>query len=415
MDSRLLWLALAAFVGGTEGGLIAGLLPSISQDMGVSIGQAGLLVLAHALAYAIGTPLVAVLLGSFGRRRILAGAELGLAVCALLMAIAPQLEVMLGVRALLAVCAGTFTGTAMATAAMLAPPGQRGRAIQIITLGQSLAVLMGVPLGAWLATQFSWRINYAAIAAMAAAASLALYLKLPRGMPGDTQSMRDRVRVLANPGVLKALGSTTLFMGGAAAVMIYIAAVMTGAGIGLASLPIVLFANGLGAVGSSMSAGRIADRLGSRRTIILAASVVIAALLCFVALPHLPLGLRLPVLFVTFSLLGYVGWGYWISSSSQMAQLAPTSVPVAISLNMAALNIGMATAAAAGGLIVDTWGGNLLAIAAIPMVVGALLIWLSVPAGDAADTESAREAAEAAVVKVGATLPGSIPGPQQRP
>ena len=416
MDSRLLWLALAAFVGGTEGGLVAGLLPSISQEMGVSIGQAGLLVLAHALAYAIGTPMVAVLLGGVGRRRILAGAEAGLAVCALLLALAPAFELMIGLRAALAVCAGTFTGTAMATAAMLAPRGQRGRAIQIITMGQSLAVLMGVPLGAWLATQFSWRINYAAIAGMAAAASLALYIKLPRGMPGDTQSMRDRIRVLGNPGVLPALGATLIFMGGGAAVMIYIAAVMTGAGISHNFLPLVLLANGVGAVGSSMSAGRIADRLGSRRTIILAGGVVVAALLSLAALPYLPEASRLPVLMITFGIQGYIGWGYWIAGSSQMAQLAPSSVPVAISLNMAAMNIGMAMAAAIGGLVVDTWDGNILAIAGVPVVGLAMLIWMTaVPAGDATDTESAREAAEDAAVKVGATPPAPMPGPQHKP
>jgi predicted MFS family arabinose efflux permease len=323
---------------------------------------------------------------------------------------------MIGVRALLAVCAGTFTGTAMATAAMIAPPGQRGRAIQIITMGQSLAVLLGVPLGAWLATRISWRVDYGVIAAMAAAASLALYLKLPRGMPGDTQTMRERVRVLRNPGVVPAILSTLLFMCGAALVMIYIAAVMAGAGMSLDVLPIVLLANGLGAVGSSLSAGQIADRLGSRRTIAIAAFVVMGTLLSFAALPHLPEPARLPVLLVAFGLQGYVGWGYWIANSSQMAQLAPSSVPVAISLNMAAMNIGMAIAAAAGGFVVDRWGGNTLAIAGVPIVAVALLIWLAkVPAGDPAETESAREAAEQAVVAVGAAPPSPMPGPELKP
>src|SRR5690606_17852272 len=126
MDSRLFWLALAAAVGAVEGGLIAGLLPLISEDMGVTLGQAGLLVLGYSLAYAIGTPLLAVLLGGVGRRRILAGAEFGLAVCALMMALMPLFEGLVAIRTLLAVAAGTFTGTAMATAAMIAPLGQRG-------------------------------------------------------------------------------------------------------------------------------------------------------------------------------------------------------------------------------------------------------------------------------------------------
>ena len=73
MDSRLLWLAPAAFVGAVEGGLIAGLLPLISTDMDVGIGQAGLL-LGYSLAYAVGTQLLAVLLGGIGQA---AGAGFG--------------------------------------------------------------------------------------------------------------------------------------------------------------------------------------------------------------------------------------------------------------------------------------------------------------------------------------------------
>ena len=231
MDSRLVWLALAAFVGAVEGGSIAGLLPLISRDMGVTIGQAGWLVLGYSLAYAIGTPLIAVLLGGIGRRRILAGSEFGLAVCALLMAVTPFFEGLVAIRTLLAVAAGTFTGTAMATAAMIAPPGQRGRYMQVVSVGQSMAALVGVPLGAWVAAEFSWRLNYAAIAAMAAAVALALYLRLPKGMPGDTQTMRDRIRVLRNPGMVPALISTLLLMIGATPLMIYIGAIMQSAGV----------------------------------------------------------------------------------------------------------------------------------------------------------------------------------------
>jgi predicted MFS family arabinose efflux permease len=377
MDSRLVWLALAAFVGATEGGSIAGLLPFIAAETGVSIGQAGLLIFGYSLAYAVGPPLLAVMLGGVGRRRILGWAEFALAACALLIALTPLFEGLVGARMLLAVAAGTFTGTAMATAAMIAAPGQRGRALQTVSLGQSLAGLVGVPLAVFAAAHFGWRANYAAIALMAAAAALALYLGLPRGMHGDTQTMRDRIRVLGNPGVLPALLVTLLMMTGATPVMVYVAAVMAEAGIGLAYLPLVLLASGVGAVATSMTAGRLADRLGNRRAVIAALSVVIAGLGGFVALPHLPTGLHLPVLLALFTVQSYVGWGYWIAHSSQMAHLAPSSVPVAISLNMSAMNIGMAIAAAAGGFVVDTWGASALPLAGLPVVVAALVLWVA--------------------------------------
>ena len=378
MDSRLFWLALAAFVGATEGGLIAGVLPSISEDMGVTIGQAGLIMVGYALAYAIGTPLLAVVLGGVGRRRILAWSELGLAVCALLIALAPVFPMIVGLRTVLAVCAGTFTGTAMATAAMIAPQGQRGRALQIVTMGQSLAVLVGVPIGAYVAAHYSWRFNYGAIAAMAAAASLALYLRLPKGMHGDTQTMRDRLRVLRNPGVLPALLVTLLYIGGSFPLGIYVGALMSQNGLGLDALPIVLLGSGVGALFASLTAGRIADALGNRLTVIVSTLVLIIGMGGYALLPVLPVEGRLPLLLGIVAVQGYVGWGYWIAHCSQMAHLAPSSVPVAISLDMAALNIGMALAAAAGGIVVDRWGANALAYAGAPFAILALIVWLSI-------------------------------------
>lgn len=376
MDSRLVWLSLAAFVGATEGGLIAGLLPSISEETGVSVGQAGLMVLGYSLSYAIGTPLLAVLLGGIGRRRILAGAELGLAVCAVLLAITPWFEALVAIRTVLAVAAGTFTGTAMATAAMIAAPGQRGRAMQVISIGQSLAALVGVPVGAYVAAQFSWRLDYAAIAAMAAAASLALFLRLPRGMPGDAQTMRERVRVLRNPGMAPALLATLLFMVGALPVTIYIGAVTGEAGIDRAWLPAVFFASGLGALACSVSAGRIADRIGNRRAVIVASLLTLAVLAAFAALPHLPADLRLGVLLAAVGVQAYVIWASSLAVTSEMAHLAPSSVPVAITLNMAAFNIGMAIAAAAGGLVADRLGADMLPVAGAPFVVLSVAIWL---------------------------------------
>jgi predicted MFS family arabinose efflux permease len=379
MDSRLFWLALAAFVGSTEGGLISGLLPAIGAEMNVTPGQTGQAVLGYSLAYAIGTPILSVLLGGVGRRRVLAGGELTLAVCALLIAVSPFFVWLVGARTLLAVGAGLFTATALATAAMIAPPGQRGRALQVVSMGQSLAVLIGVPVGAYVGTNFSWRIDYFAIAIAAFAAAIALYLRLPKGMPGDEQSLMDRARVLGNRGVLPALLTTLLFMVAAYPPIVFIGPVMTGAGIGLEFLPLPLLANGIGAVLASATAGQLADRMGNRAAIALSSVVMIAALAVFIPLPSLPVELRAPTLFVAFGVLGYLGWGYWIAHCSEMAHLAPSSVPVAISLDLTALNIGVAIAAAVGGAIVDGWGANVLGLACVPLAVAALVVGLMTP------------------------------------
>ncbi len=381
MDTRLFWLALAAFVGAIEGGLIAGILPLISADLGVSLGQAGLLVLFYSLAYAFGPPLLALLLGGVGRRRILAGAEFGLALCALLMVLMPFFEGLVIIRTVLAVVAGTYTGTAMATAAMLAPPGQRGRYMQVISMGQAIAALAGVPLGALLAVNFGWRVEYIALAVMAGLAALALYLKLPRGMRGDQMSIGERIRVLRNPAIGMALLSTLVFMIGSSPLIVYISALMTAVGVGYDALPLVLLSGGIGAIACSATAGRMSDRFGSRRTASFAGLAVIAVMAIFVALPVVPPHLSLPAMMLTVGAQGFVVRTYSIAVASHMAQLAPGAVPVAISLNMSAFMIGMAVAAALGGVVLDGYGAIMLPMIGGPLVALSLVIWRMVPEG----------------------------------
>ncbi len=382
LDARLFWLSLAAFVGAIEGGLIAGILPLISADLGVTLGQAGMLVLFYSLAYAFGPPLLALLLGGVGRRRILAWSEFGLAVCALGMVLMPFFEGLVIIRTLLAVVAGTYTGTAMATAAMLAPPGQRGRYMQVISMGQAIASLAGVPLGALLAAHLGWRMEYVALAIMASLAALFLYTRLPRGMPGDAMSIGERLRLLRNPAMGTALLSTLVFMIGSAPLMVYIAALLTATGIGYDALPLVLLAGGIGAIACSATAGRMSDRFGSRRTATISGLAVIVVMAVFVALPHLPPDLALPAMMLTVGAQGFVVRTYSIAVASHMAQIAPGAVPVAISLNMSAFMIGMAVAAAVGGILLDSFGAIALPVVGMPLIALALLIWRRVPEGE---------------------------------
>ena len=55
LSSRL-WLTLGAFAIGTEGFMIAGLLPALARDLNVGLPAAGHLVTAFSLAHAVGAP-----------------------------------------------------------------------------------------------------------------------------------------------------------------------------------------------------------------------------------------------------------------------------------------------------------------------------------------------------------------------
>lgn len=84
MDKRIMLLSLASFAIGTEGFMIAGILPALARDFNVSLSAAGQLVTIFSLVYAIGSPVLATLTRRWDRKRVLIAAILVSAAAALL-------------------------------------------------------------------------------------------------------------------------------------------------------------------------------------------------------------------------------------------------------------------------------------------------------------------------------------------
>ncbi len=126
MDRRLIWLALGAFAIGAEGFVISTLLPSIAADTGATISQAGYLVVAYALAYAVGAPVLATVTGAGKRRNVLVAAALVFALGAVGAALTTGYLALLVARVLMAAMAGLYAATAQATAGLDVGTGASG-------------------------------------------------------------------------------------------------------------------------------------------------------------------------------------------------------------------------------------------------------------------------------------------------
>jgi predicted MFS family arabinose efflux permease len=100
-----------------------------------------------------------------------------------------------------------------------------------------------------------------------------------------------------------------------------------------------------------------------------------AATLCFfVGLPVLPAGVALFALLLTMGILGFIGWSYWAAHSSLLAGLAGPSAPLAIALNLTALNIGVALCALIGGAALDRFGPSSVLLVALLFALLALAL-----------------------------------------
>lgn len=120
MDTRLPWFVLTGFIGGTDSLVIGSLLPSISAELGITVGEAGYVALTYAIVYAIGAPILATLFGNIEGRKVLIAAELTFAVGSVLMVLAPTLPLLIAARGQ-ARC-GMFSAMALTTAVAMSPP-----------------------------------------------------------------------------------------------------------------------------------------------------------------------------------------------------------------------------------------------------------------------------------------------------
>ncbi|PSH67710.1 MFS transporter [Phyllobacterium brassicacearum] len=353
MDIRLVGLALGAFAIGIEGFVVASLLPQIAGDTGVTLVEAGYLVVTYAFAYAIGAPVVAALTGALDRRVVLVGSTFVFVAGALLAAVSPSYPLLMAARLLIAVVAGLYAATAQATAVAISEPHHRARAIAAIVGGTTLAVAFGAPLGAFISAFAGWRGTYLFIALVGGLATLAVWFVLPRGLYADRLTIAQRLGVIRHPGLMPALLTMLLYMTGPFAVYTYIAAVaVDGTGLSRSLLPVVLLAFGIGAAIGNVLGGQLSDRFGATRTVILA-SVLNAVLLMSVSwIMTLPNDVAGPSLIATMVIWGVIAWMFPPAQASRVLAIAPESAPLALSLNYSALYLGVAFGSMIGGQII---------------------------------------------------------------
>jgi predicted MFS family arabinose efflux permease len=351
------WLALAAFAIGTEAFVIAGLLPVIAADMQISAPAAGQLVTAYALAYALGSPILAVTFNNFDRKDTLALA-LSCFIAGNLLAVAsPGFALLMASRMLMAFGAGLCMPTAIGVAVAVAVPERRGRAIALVTSGLTVATVVGVPLGTMIGNQFGWRATFILVALLGSITLAGLLFGLPRGLPKSTATLTERLAVARHDAVLYALATTTLWAIGGFTVFTYLAIPLHGIGFGATDISLTLLVFGSAAAIGNMLGGHLADRLGTTTTAALGlAGMATALMLLSAALKFAsPEHARYLVLLLVFGW-AISAWGFYPAQVASIIRIKPQASTIALSLNASFMYLGFAIGGAIGGVVLSILG-----------------------------------------------------------
>lgn len=343
IDWPIVVLALGTFAVGTDGYVVAGILPRIGRSLHVSVGSAGMLITVFALSYAVLSPVLASATTTWPRKRLLLCGLTVLALGNALTALGPGYGLVLAARALTGAGAAMYTPTASATAAVLVPPALRGRALAIVIAGLSAATAFGAPAGTLIGNAGPWQATMWFVAALSVLAAAAIIVLMPAVPPPPPVSLRARLAPVRELRVTVTLATTFLVLAGVFTVYTYIAVSYDRATGGSGTtLAVLLVTWGLAATAGNVASGRLTDAFGSARVV----NVAIGVLLVDFAL--MPLSSRtLPTAVIAIAGWGICGWGMLVPQQHRLIQISPQAAPLTIALNASAIYL----AVSASGLI----------------------------------------------------------------
>lgn len=383
MPVALFALAIGAFGIGLTEFVIAGILPQIAADFGVNIPTAGLMATSYALGVFIGAPLLTVLGARVPRKTMLIALACIFTLGNIITALAPTLSLAIVGRVITSFNHGAFFGIGSIIAASLVAPGRQASAIAFMFSGLTLANLIGVPAGTWLAQMFGWRLVFWVIAGIGLITMASVSLLVPRIAKGKAVALRAELRAFVDPQVLLVMGITIFGPAAFFTSITYIAPMMidkAGFSAGGVAWLMVLFGLGL-AVGNWIG-GRFADRsLFGTLFVTLAAQGLV--LLVFW------IGVENPVV-ASASVFLMAAFGFATVSPIQklvMDRASHAGAPtMAASVNIGMFNLGNALGAWAGGATIaagfglasPNWAGAIFSFIALGL---ALLAWQSARRG----------------------------------
>lgn len=373
MPLALLALTLSAFAIGTTEFVIVGLIPTMANDLQVSLPSAGLLVSLYALGVAIGAPVLTALTGKWNRKSVLLGVMSLFVIGNLLAWQAPGYPTLVVARILTGLAHGVFFSIGSTIATGLVPKEKAASAIAIMFTGLTVALVTGVPLGTYIGQQFGWQSTFLIVALLGLIALLGSMLLVPRNLPQPPATkLVAQLKVLTQPRLLLVYAITALGYGGTFTAFTFLAPILEQvSGFSTHMISLIMLVYGVSVAVGNLWGGKLADKMGPIKALTLIFTGLAAILLVFNITAFNPLAAVATILIWGAFAFGNVP-GLQVYVVKLAERYTPDAVDVASGLNIAAFNVGIALGAWGGGMIVaqaglmhTPWVGALVVLVAL--------------------------------------------------
>ncbi|HZW12900.1 MAG TPA: MFS transporter [Noviherbaspirillum sp.] len=372
-------LSLAAFGSGVSLRVTDPMLPLLSGEFGVSLGDASLVVTVFSIAYGLSQLFFGPLGDRYGKYLVVACASLACAIGAVLCGLAPGFDMLLGARLLAGATAAAIIPLSMAWIGDVIPYQERQPVLARFLIGQILGLSAGVLVGGLAADAGNWRLPFFLVALVFIVVGIAL-LMLNRRLPAHARKThraegkvasrmaKEFRQVVFRPWARLVL--MTVFLEGAFlyGAFAFIASHMHRVhGLSLASAGALVMLFGFGGFLFAILSGVLVRRLGEAGLSLWGGICVAASLLV--------IGLA-PMWWWAIGGCFLAGLGFYMLHNTlqiNATQMAPERRGAAVSAFASCFFLGQSVGVGIAGMLVERLGtGTVLAVGGIGVLVVAL-------------------------------------------
>ncbi|MBB2168145.1 MFS transporter [Gluconacetobacter aggeris] len=370
--------ALSAFALGFTEFVTIGLVSDIAADLKVGVDHIGAAVAAYAIGATIGAPILTALAASWSRKYLLLAAMIVFTIGNFLVGLSGDLPSLLVARFGSGLGHGVFLAVASSAATRLVAPERAGSAVAVVFGGLTLALAFGVPIGTFLGSIWSWQTIFMSVAGCGAIGVLGLAFLMPNGRDGgEAKDAFHNLAALTDRRLLGATLITVLAYTGSFCLFSYISPLLIKVtGMSATWVSTIMLAYGVAAAIGNIVGGRMTDRLGSDKAV-----MIVLVGLAIVLTAIWPAVHSVPAMIVLIAALGALTYAAVPAMQARVIGIAehhaPKALAAAAGLNIAGFNSGIALGSLIGGGVIGAFGLTAVAIVgagAAAIGIGVLII-----------------------------------------
>lgn len=368
----ILILTLGVFsIINTEMGVV-GILPLISENYGVTVATAGMLVSMFALVVAASGPTMPLFFSGINRKKAMVLVLSVFTACNVISAFASNFPVVLITRVIPAFFQPVYVSMAMSVAGSSVPEKESPKAVARVMMGVSAGMVLGVPIVSYISSLTSLRAGMLFFAAVNAAALIATIIAVPDLPVKERMSYGSQLSVLKEGKTWLSIFGVMFLNGSVFGVYSYLSEYMeTVTQLSAGLISIILLVYGL----SNMIGNLIAGRLLSSRP-----KGFVVTFPFFLAAVYAVL-FFLGYFTVPMAVLTFV-WGVLAGAAANinqywLATAAPKAPDFANGLFLASTNLGTTVGTTACGFFLSRFGTRYIVLGGILFIVCAfaLITW----------------------------------------